>query len=492
MEKVHFTMDGEEICVEAGTTILEAARTAGVHIPTLCYLKDYTEGSACRMCLVEVVGAKGPVTACNTKITEGMEVHTRTEEIQKLRKQNLRLIASNHRMDCTYCARFPHCELNALMREHGLDDREFRYCRPKEMDASAPHLVRDHSKCILCGRCVEACKKQGVCAIGFTGRGIGMSVTPGADFLLLSGTGCVGCGQCIQACPVGALREQDDTQQVLNELHHRKKHVWAGITHEAALTFGECMQDMPGASEEGKVVALLRELGFERVFCTGENTRRVLRKEALELQGRRERRECLPMISSKCPAIVTYIEKFYPDLTPLLSEAGNRKIYLADTCRRSKAEELGILPEDVYMVLITTCTADKMAAYENVDAALTVRELAALFKKSCVSDFTAQQVWKHMDSQPFDRLAEDEDEAAFDMDNVASSMQVSNISALKVLLDEIAVQQDGENKLPFEYLRCRACADGCMAGGGAPRVFAKKRDAGEYIRQRMHAMGVEE
>ena len=498
MDKVTFTLDGETVCAEQGATILSAAREAGVRIPTLCYLKDYTEGSACRMCLVEVRGAKGPVTACNTKVTEGMEVSTRTENLHKLRKQNLRLIASDHRMDCTFCARFPYCELNALMREYGLDDREFRYCRPKEMDTSAMHLVRDNSKCILCGRCVEVCRKQGVCAVGFTGRGANMRVTPGADRRYLPETGCIGCGQCIQACPVGALREKDDTQQVLNELHHKKKHVWAGITREAAVTFGECMQDAPGQSDEGKVTALLKALGFEQVFCTDEDIGRITHVEMLELQSRRERKERLPMISAQCPSIVSYIEKFYSELTPLLSETKNRNAHLAEICRRDKAEELGIQPEDVYLVLISTCTADKVAEYEHVDAVLTVRELASMFRKSCVSDFTAQQVWGQLEALPFDRLTvaidgdgnRDGDKDIPGKADSAISMEISDMSALKAELDKLAErkQEDGNGSVTYEYLRCRACAGGCLDGGGAPRVFAQERDVRTYLRQREQAI----
>lgn len=492
---VTFHINGQELQAEEGTTILAAARSAGIRIPTLCYLKDYTPGSSCRMCLVEVKGARNPMTACNTVVTEGMEIETETESVRTLRKQNLMLIASNHRMDCTYCNRFPYCELNALMREYGLDDRTYRYCRPEEYDTSALHLVRDNSKCILCGRCVAACEKQGIRAIGLTHRGSWTRVTPGADCLPLPETGCIGCGQCILACPVGALREADDTQPVLNELHHKKKHVWVGVTPEVTALLGECMQEEAGTLEEGRTVALLRKLGFEKVFDLGIFAELASVQEKKELEQRLEEQRNLPMISAGCSGMVNYIRKHYPELTPLLSECGSQMQCFAEYCRETEAKRAGVAPEDIYVVVISSCTAAKAAGYPGIDASLTVRELSTMFRRSCVSDFTAMQVWSRLEDEAYDEVAGEVRAAAVSEDSdgkgAVSCVRVSDIPAAQVLLEQIAAEKAGALEgRAFDYLKAGACKEGCLCGGGSPRVFAEQMEEGSYLAKRKLALKI--
>lgn len=492
---VTFHINGQELHAEEGTTILAAARSAGIRIPTLCYLKDYTPGSSCRMCLVEVKGAKNPMTACNTVVAEGMEIETETESIRTLRRQNLMLIASNHRMDCTFCGRFPYCELNALMREYGLDDRTYRYCRPKEYDTSASHLFRDNSKCILCGRCVAACEKQGIKAIGLTHRGSRTRVTPGADCQPLSATGCIGCGQCILACPVGALREADDTQPVFNELHHKKKHVWVGVTPEAAALLGECMQEEAGTLESGRTVALLRKLGFEKVFDLGVFAELASVQEKKELKQRLAEQRNLPMISAGCSGMVNYIRKHYPELTALLSECGSQMQCFAEYCRENEAKRAGIAPEDIYLVVISSCTADKTLTYPGIDASLTVRELSAMFRRSCVSDFTAMQVWSRLMDEPFDEVDRETRAAVLsgktDTDNIISCVKVSDIPAAQVLLEQISAGGAGAPEgRAFDYLKANVCREGCLSGGGSPRVFAEQMEEGSYLAKRKLALKI--
>ncbi|MBE6772376.1 MAG: 4Fe-4S dicluster domain-containing protein, partial [Ruminococcaceae bacterium] len=281
MEMVNIKINNMPLSVPKGITILEAARYAGIEIPTLCYLKEMNEIGACRMCMVEVKGARSLVASCVFPVNEGMEIFTNTEKVRKSRKTNLELVLSTHRKDCLSCVRSGNCELQKLCKDYGVDDLntyegvypEFQY------DDSAAHMIRDNSKCILCRRCVAACDNQAISVIGASARGFDTHI--GSPFELpLNDYSCVSCGQCIVNCPVGALYEKDDTAKVLAAIADPDKFVVVNTAPSIRVTLGECFGNEIGTNVTGKMVAALRRLGFNKVFDTDFSADLTIMEEA--------------------------------------------------------------------------------------------------------------------------------------------------------------------------------------------------------------------
>ena len=266
MENVTLKINGQDITVPANYTVLQAARKAGISIPTLCYLKDVSQTGSCRMCVVEVKGARNLQAACVYPVAEGLEVYTNTPKVRRSRKVTLELLLSNHKKDCLSCVRSTTCELQALCNEYGVDEHHFGGERTvHKIDASSPSIIRDNDKCILCRRCVAACKNmQGIGVIGANNRGFDTEIGTAFE-VKLADTSCVNCGQCIVACPVGALYERDDTDEVFEALADPDKHVLICAAPSVRAQIGECFGYEPGTDTEGKMVAALKALGFDGV-----------------------------------------------------------------------------------------------------------------------------------------------------------------------------------------------------------------------------------
>ena len=298
------------VTVPEGSTVLEAARSAGFNIPSLCFLKDINEIGACRICVVEVKGAKSLVASCVYPVAEGMEVYTNTERVRKSRQLTLELILSNHRMDCLTCSRNSHCELLQLAGDLGID--AVRYANdnmPPQIEASAPHLVRDNSKCVLCRRCTAVCRKtQEVGVIGPNDRGFHTHIGCAFDRDLAE-VDCVSCGQCIVTCPTGALSEKDDTARVLAALNDPAKHVVVGPAPSIRVTLGECFGLPIGTNVEGKMVTALRRLGFDKVFDVDTAADFTILEEGTEFLSRLNGGGTLPLITSCSPGWVRYLEQ---------------------------------------------------------------------------------------------------------------------------------------------------------------------------------------
>ena len=308
MEMINLKVNGIAVSVPKGSTILEAARAAGVEIPTLCYMKEKNEIGACRICVVEATGARGLVTACVYPAAEGMEVQTNTEKIQKARKTTLELLLSTHKKECLSCVRSTNCELQKLCRDYGVDEKAFSGYNPQfDIDESAAHLVRDNNKCILCRRCVAVCNEQNLNIIGANDRGIDTCI--GNPFnIKLDATPCISCGQCTAVCPTGALTEKDDTQKVWDALADTSKYVVVQTAPSVRATLGECFGMPIGTNVEGKMVAALRRLGFDKVFDTDFAADVTIVEEANELVERVKNKGTLPMITSCSPGWVRFAE----------------------------------------------------------------------------------------------------------------------------------------------------------------------------------------
>ena len=395
MEMVNLTINGMAVCVPKGSTILEAARTVGIEIPTLCFMKEINEIGACRICMVESSENGRPhkmVTACVYPVSEGMDVKTNTLKIQNSRRTTLKMILSTHNRSCLTCVRSGNCELQTLCYEYGVDNaEEFDGELPeRSVDTSAPHMVRDNSKCILCRRCVAACAQQQVGVIGANDRGFDTHIGCVWD-KELGEVDCISCGQCIVNCPVGALYEKDDTDKVYEALSDSEKHVIVQTAPAVRAAIGEEFGMPIGTNAEGKMVAALRRLGFAKVFDTNTAADFTIMEEANELIERVQNGGKLPLITSCSPGWIKYCEYHYPDMLDNLSSCKSPQQMFGALAKTWYAEKNGIDPNDIVVVSVMPCTAKKFeigredqsaAGVPDVDISITTRELARMIKRA--------------------------------------------------------------------------------------------------------------
>ncbi len=394
MDMINVIIDGKEYSVRKGATILEACKSVGIEIPTLCYLKEINEIGACRICVVEVKGARSLVAACVYPLDrEGTEIMTHSPAVLKSRKLTLELLLSNHDKKCLSCAKNGECEFQKLCVDYGVED-EHKYegmTIHYEKDTSMPHLIRDNNKCVLCRRCVAVCdKNQAVAVIGTNERGFKTHI--GCAFeLKLDEVACVACGQCITVCPTGALTEVDDTQKVWDALADKTKHVIVHTAPSIRATLGECFGMPVGTLVTGKMVAALKRLGFAGVYDTNVTADLTIMEEATELLDRVNNGGKLPLITSCSPGWVKFCEHYYPDMLENVSSCKSPQQMFGAVAKTWYAEKMGIDPKDIFVVSIMPCTAKKFeihrdgqsaSGYPDTDVSLTTRELAKMIKRA--------------------------------------------------------------------------------------------------------------
>ena len=392
------TIDNKKIEVPEGTILLEAARQVGIHIPTLCYLENVQAIGACRVCLVEVEGAKTLVTSCVTPAEEGMKVKTNTRRVRDARRTVVELILSDHEGDCQTCDRNGDCELQSLAQELGI--REIGFPGQKSVrftDVSTPALVRDSAKCILCRRCVTVCgETQGVAAIFPQNRGFASVIGP-AFCSNLENVVCVQCGQCAAVCPVGAISERDQIDEVWAALDDPAKHVVVQTAPAIRAALGECFDYPPGTLITGKMVSALRRLGFDGVFDTNFTADLTIMEEGSELLSRlkqalvEKKSVALPQFTSCSPGWIKYVEHFYPEFLPNISTCKSPQQMFGALAKTYYAESIGKGPEEIVVVSVMPCTAKKYEAgrpemndsgVRDVDIVLTTRELGRMIKQA--------------------------------------------------------------------------------------------------------------
>ncbi len=393
MENVTIKINGIEVSAPKGSTILEAARLAHIEIPTLCFLKEINEIGACRVCVVEVKGARSLVASCVYPINEGMEVWTNTPKVLESRKKTVQLLLSNHNRSCLSCVRSGHCELQQLAKELGVEDESYYdgALTPSCIDDSAAHMIRDNSKCVLCRRCSAVCESvQGIGVIGPNMRGFDTHI--GSAFEMgLGETSCVSCGQCIAVCPTGALTEKSDMDKIFAAIADPSKHVVVQTAPAVRAALGEEFGLPIGTNTEGKMAAALRRLGFDKVFDTDFSADLTIMEEAHEFLDRVQNGGKLPLITSCSPGWIKYCEHYFPDMTENLSSCKSPQQMFGAIVKSYYAAKAGVDAKDIVSVSVMPCTAKKFEigrddqaanGVPDVDYSMTTRELARMIKKA--------------------------------------------------------------------------------------------------------------
>ncbi len=512
MADITVKINGVELSVPKGTTVLEAAHIAGIEIPTLCYMKEINEIGACRICVTEVNEGRGfrLVAACVYPCSDKMEIRTSSPRVIESRKKTLELILSDHDRKCLSCVRSGHCELQKLCKDYGVEDAA-KYDGVKnefEVDNSAAHMYRDNNKCILCRRCVAVCAKtQGIGVIGANERGFKTYIGSAFD-MGLGETSCVSCGQCIAVCPVGAIAEKDFTKPVLEAIADPEKTVLVQTAPAVRAGLAECFGNPIGTNAEGKMAAALRRLGFDKVFDTDFAADLTIMEEANELVERIQNGGVLPMITSCSPGWIKFCEHYYPELLPHLSSCKSPQQMFGATAKTYYAEKMGLDPKNIVMVSIMPCTAKKFeigrddqnaAGVPDVDYALTTRELGRMIERAGIN-FNA------LPEEKFDDPLGISTGAAVIFGATGGVMEAAlrtayNTLTGKTLVDipqvrgtegikELAVDELGvkvkvasglsnareildsikNGTCDAQFIEIMACPGGCVNGGGQPQV----------------------
>ena len=517
-EMVNLTIDNQKVTVPKGTTILEAAKTAGIDIPTLCFLKEINEVGDCRMCIVEVEGRRGFATSCIQTVEEGMVVHTHTQNVLEARHVILDLIISNHAKDCLTCTRSGNCELQALATKFNVLNIEFEGERTEhKIDDLSPSIVRDFNKCILCRRCVAACKNvQKIGAIDCINRGFESCISTVGDHSL-NDVNCTFCGQCIEACPTGALHEKETINDVWVKLKDPDTTVIVQTAPAVRVALGEEFGMPIGTNVVGKMVTALKRLGFDKVFDTNTGADLTIMEEANEFIERFTKNDNLPMITSCSPGWVKYIEMNYPELLPHLSSCKSPHEMFGAILKTYYANREGLDPEKIYVVSVMPCIAKKFERQRpemkednlyDVDNVITTRELARMIKQANIE-------FEKLEDSNFDspmgeasgagaifgttggvmeaalRTAQDtltgEDLPKIDFEQVRGGdgikratiniagkdinvVAASGLANARTILEEIK-----SGKANYQFVEIMACPGGCIMGGGQPIKSSKVR-----------------
>ena len=514
MEKlINLKINGIAVSVPEGSTILQAAKLANVRIPTLCYLKDVQCVGSCRLCLVEATGARGLVAACVYPVSEGMEVRTNTPRVRKSRKTTIELILSTHKKKCLSCVRSMNCELQKLALEYNAEEDRFGTDHDlKPIDDLSASVVRDNSKCIMCTRCVAACEKQTIGAIGPKNRGYAKEIGSPYD-VSLAFTPCVNCGQCVVACPVGALYEKSAVADVWGAIVDPEKEVVFFTAPSVRATLGEAFGLPAGTNVEGKMVTAIKQLGNVKCFNMDVTADLTIMEEATELLDRLKTGKPTPMFTSCCPGWVKFAEHYYPEFLPNISSCKSPQEMFSAVLKTYYCEKHGIDPKNLYVVSVIPCTAKKFEVSRDelghyTDAALTTRELAKMIKEAGI-DFANLADSKF--DEPFGtasgagaifgatggvmeaalrtaamklggkgapiefkevRGTEGVKEAEYTVGKTAVKVAVaSGLGNARKVLEAI---KSGEKD--YTFVEIMACPGGCINGGGQPYVHDEVRN----------------